>query len=62
MAQIPNYERAVIDTVKLQDYVLSNSHPIGRFKAALFQQMGYTEGNWEQFAEDIRTQHLTLDV
>lgn len=62
MAQIPNYEKATIDPVKLQDYVLSDSHPIGRFKAALFQQMGYARRNWEQFAEDICTLHLPLDA
>jgi len=62
MARIPNYERAIIDPVKLQDYALSDTHSIGRFKAVLFQQMGYTRRNWEQFAEDIRTQHLPLDA
>lgn len=48
--------------MKLKDYVLSNTHPIGRFKATLFQQMGYVPENWGQFAEDIRTQHLALDA
>ncbi len=62
MARIPNYEKAIIEPVKLKYYVLSDTHPIGRFKAVLFQQMGYTRENWEQFAEDIRTQHLTLDA
>jgi len=62
MAQIPNYEKAIIEPVKLQDYVLSDAHPIGRFKATLFRQMGYTRENWEQFAEDIHTQHLPLDA
>ena len=62
MTQIPNYERAIIDSVKLKDYVLSDTHPIGRFKAALFQQMGYTGKNWGQFAGDIRIQHLSLDA
>ncbi|PJB50723.1 MAG: hypothetical protein CO103_01730 [Chloroflexi bacterium CG_4_9_14_3_um_filter_45_9] len=62
MAQIPNYDRAITDPVKLKDYVLCDTHPIGRFKAALFQQMGYGQENWEQFTEDIRTQHLSLDA
>jgi hypothetical protein len=62
MARIPNYEKAIIDPMKLQDYVLSDAYPIGRFKAAIFQQMGYTRGNWEQFVEDIRTQLLSLDA
>ncbi len=62
MARIPNYEKAIIEPVKLQDYVLSDTHPIGRFKAAVFRQMGYTRRNWEQLTEDIRTQHLPLNA
>lgn len=62
MVRILNYERAIIEPEKLKDYVLSNTHPIGRFKATLFQQMGYAETNWEQFAEDIRAQHLALEA
>ena len=62
MARIPNYGKAIIDPVKLKDYVLSDTHPIGRFKAVLFQQMGYTWKDWEQFAGDIRIQHLSLDA
>lgn len=62
MARVPNYEKAIIDPVKLKDYVLSDTHPIGRFKATSLQQMGYGQENWEQFAEDIRTQHLALDA
>lgn len=62
MPLILNYEKATIDPLKLKNYVLSTTHPIGRFKAVLFQQMGYTAESWEQFAEDIRMQHLALDA
>lgn len=62
MTRIPNYEKAIIDAAKLKDYVLSDSHPIGRFKAVLFQRMGYGRENWEQLAKDIGTQHLTLNA
>ncbi len=62
MTRIPNYEKAIIDAAKLKDYVLSDSHPIGRFKAVLFQQMGYGQENWEQLAKDICVQHLLLDA
>lgn len=62
MARIPNYDKAIIDPVKLKDYVLSDIHPIGRFKAVLLQQMGYTRKGWEQFAGDIRIEHLALDA
>jgi len=62
MARMPNYEKAIIDPVKLKDYVLSDTHPIGRFKAVLFRQMGHRQRNWGQFVEDIRMQHLSLDA
>ncbi len=62
MARIPNHEKAIIDPVKLKDYLLSDTHPIGRFRATSLQQMGYRRENWAHFAEDIRTQHLPLDA
>lgn len=62
MAQIPNYEKAFIDPAKIKKYILSSLHPIGRFKAALFQRMGYTEENWEQLIYDIRQYHLPLEA
>jgi hypothetical protein len=34
--QLPNGERAVVDVVKLRDYVLSPYHPRGRHKARVF--------------------------
>ena len=40
--KLPHAEKAVIDIAKLRDYLLSSSHPVGRFKAAFFQSLGYT--------------------
>jgi len=37
---LPNAERAVVDPVKVRDYLLSAVHPIGRFKARFFVAMG----------------------
>jgi hypothetical protein len=59
---LPNVESAVIDPEKLRDYLLSPSHPVGRFKALLFSSLGYTQENWKQFEADLRNQHLTKDV
>ena len=44
--RIPNTENAIIDAEKLHGYILSFSHPIGRFKAAVFQKLGYSAENW----------------
>ena len=60
--RLPNVENAVIDPEKLRDYLLSPSHPVGRFKALFFSSLGYTQENWEKFEADLRHQHLTRDV
>jgi hypothetical protein len=51
---IPNPERAVIDSAKLRDYLLSRSHPVGRFKAAYFASLGYTQERWQDLEAGIR--------
>ena len=60
--QIPNADRAVIDPVKLHGYLLSRSHPVGRFKVAFFNALGYSSEKWRQHEADRRSQHLSRDV
>jgi len=60
--QIPNAQRAVIDPVKLHGYLLSHSHPVGRFKAVFFQALGYSSENWRELEAHLRSQHLSRDV
>ena len=60
--QLPNADRAVIDPVKLHGYLLSRSHPVGRFKAVFFQALGYSSERWRQLEADLRSQHLSRDV
>ena len=62
MSLLPNYERAIINSSKLRDYILSPTHPIGRFKAKLFQKAGYAQDSWKTLEKDIRTQHLSKNV
>lgn len=59
---IPNADRAIIDPVKLHGYLLSRSHPVGRFKAAFFHALGYSSENWRQLEADLRSQHLSRDA
>ena len=59
---IPNAGRAVIEPAKLRDYLLSRSHPVGRFKAAVFQALGYSAGDWRQLDADLRSQHLPKEA
>ena len=62
MARLPNAEKAIIEAEKLRGYVLSFSHPVGRFKAAFFQRLGYTAENWETFELSLREVILSQDV
>jgi len=41
--KLPNADQAFIDPAKLRDYLLSPTHPVGRFKAPFFAAMGYTQ-------------------
>lgn len=37
---------AVVDSAKLTEYLLSTTHPVGRFKAAYFERLGYFPEDW----------------
>ena len=43
---LPNVEQAVVDERKVREYLLSKSHPIGRFKAAFLARAGFDAANW----------------
>jgi hypothetical protein len=55
---IPNAERATVDAAKLRDYLLSATHPIGRFKARFFAALGFSQARWSDLADALRLQHL----
>ncbi len=60
--RLPESDKAIVDTEKLRDYLLSPSHAVGRFKAAFFASLGYSQANWRQFETDLRRQHLVRDA
>jgi hypothetical protein len=59
---IRNPDHAVIEPAKLHDYLLSRSHPVGRFKAAFFQALGYSSEDWRRLDADLRSQHLSKEA
>jgi hypothetical protein len=59
---LPNADRAEIDRGKLQDYLLSPTHPVGRFKARFFAALGYSSEGWRELAADLRGQHLAAST
>ena len=46
----------------MRDYLLSRTHPIGRFKARFFVALGFTADRWGELAEALRIQHLSQDA
>ena len=60
--RIPNPDRAVIEPAKLRDYLLSPTHPVGRFKAPFFVALGYSAAEWNRLEADLRGQHLPLEA
>jgi len=52
--KLPHADRVFIDERKIREYLLSRSHPIGRFKAAFFARAGFRAENWRDFASALR--------
>ena len=50
---LPNAAQAFVDPTKVRDYLLSPSHPIGRFKANVFSALGYSQADWQQLRDDL---------
>jgi len=51
--KLPGVERALVKPEKVRDYLLSAEHPVGRFKAAYFERLGYSRQEWHRFEQDI---------
>jgi hypothetical protein len=52
--KLPGAEAAVVDPEKVRDYLLSPTHQVGRFKAAFFAALGYSQRNWADLEQDLR--------
>jgi len=39
--KLPNAQNAIVDERKVREYLLSPSHPVGRFKAKFFESIGF---------------------
>jgi hypothetical protein len=56
--RLPNHNNALLPSEKVRDYLLSDSHPIGRYKAAVFRSLGYESRDSEVLAQEL----LILDA
>jgi hypothetical protein len=60
--RLPDPERVFIDTAKLRAYLLSDSHPVGRFKAAFFRSLGYTHERPDELEAALRRLARTAEA
>jgi len=49
--RLPHSEQAIVEPEKVHDYLVSTSHPVGRFKATFFAALGYSVENWPQLRD-----------
>lgn len=52
--KLPQAARAVIESRKIRGYLLSPEHPVGRFKALFFEQLGFSTKNWQELRSELR--------
>ena len=50
---LPNSEKAYVPTQKLSNYLLSETHAVGKAKSRYFRSLGYTEENADQLADAL---------
>jgi hypothetical protein len=50
---LPNADRATVSDEKVRDYLLSSSHPVGRFKAVFFAALGFSAERWEMLRDAL---------
>ena len=58
----PTDARLVVDRQKVVDYLLSDSHPVGRFKNRFFVSFGFHAAEWTILQHALIEQAMTNDV
>jgi hypothetical protein len=51
---LPNADQAFVPEPKLTDYLLSETHPVGKYKARYFQRYGFTLDAVELLGQRLR--------
>ena len=52
--KLPNSQKAIVDERKVREYLLSPSHPVGRFKARFFGSIGFPPEAWSGFVSALQ--------
>lgn len=60
--KLPNLEHAIVRPEKLTQYLLSQTHPVGRHKAKFFEGFGFSPQSWGQLEAALRRHALQHEV
>jgi hypothetical protein len=50
---LPHADHAIVDEAKICNDLLSDTHPVGRFKARVFRSIVYTIESWIRLRDDL---------
>ena len=53
MVTVPSCAQAIVDPAKIEGYLLSGAHPIGRAKARFFKRFGFREDAPEELIQAL---------
>jgi hypothetical protein len=51
--KLPNCAQAYIPAPKLDDYLLADTHPVGRLKARFFKGLGFSKANRDELEKQL---------
>ncbi len=60
--KLPQAEAVQIDAHKIRAYLLSPTHPVGRFKARVFAAVGFDDAKADDFIAEVRRIAVVGDV
>jgi hypothetical protein len=60
--KLPGADNVRIDDLKVRGYLLSPSHPVGRFKARFFAALGFSSATADLFVTELRRIAAVGDV
>lgn len=60
--RLPNVDNAVVEDAKVRLYLLSSTHPVGRFKSVFFVALGFSVDNWAVLRDALLELARTSDA
>lgn len=60
--KVPNSDKVIIPKAKIEDYILSGSHPIGRNKSAFFNSLGFSLENQDDLITELKNIIVNNDL